>query len=305
MARRARTRVGAVVVLVALLGALAGCGDGAPVDGSETGPVRRHGATIAETIDDAVFTVDCEFSHRAPDDPIVYPGEPGASHMHDFFGAAGTDASSTARSLEGGRTTCEDHADTAAYWAPTLYDGATPIQPTRIRAYYRAAVGADVTEVQPPPFGLEVLAGDMHRAAGDWPDLDQVAWGCGFRPRTLHHTPPTDCTVASPLTLRLVFADCWNGHDVRSADHRSHVAYSTNGVCPTDHPVPILQVQVSVEYPVWKPTAVAASPRSEDLTIASGAFEGSHGDFFNSWNPERLADHTTLCVREKANCTIG
>ncbi|MEI6403953.1 MAG: hypothetical protein WCP59_17400, partial [Actinomycetota bacterium] len=41
------------------------------------------------------FVVECGFSHAGTDDPIVYPGQPGASHEHVFFGNTGTDAAST------------------------------------------------------------------------------------------------------------------------------------------------------------------------------------------------------------------
>ena len=41
------------------------------------------------------FFTDCLPSHRAPDDPIVYPKQPGASHLHDFFGNETTNAFST------------------------------------------------------------------------------------------------------------------------------------------------------------------------------------------------------------------
>lgn len=307
MSRRCRSRRGpAVAALAAATVALAACGGGVPTDPAAR-PDRpaRVGPTIAATVDSALFTVDCTFSHRAQDDPIVWFGRPGASHMHDFFGATGVDASSTADDLRGGDTTCEDRRDTAAYWAPTLYDGPTPVDPLVARAYYRAAVGTDVTEVQAPPAGIQLLAGDMHRAAGDWPDLDQVAWGCGLRPRALHREPPTTCTPRSPLTLRLVFPDCWDGRDVTSADHRAHAAYSTGGRCPAEHPVPIVQVQLSIQYPVWRPTPGRPSPDAGSLTLASGRFEGAHGDFFNTWDQARLERQTDLCIRALANCTIG
>ena len=297
-AARGASRLAALAAAGALLAACAG-----PTSEPAQAAV---GPTIATTQDSAVFTVDCGFSHRAPDDPIVYPCEPGASHMHDFFGAEATDAYSTAASLRGGPTSCEDPADTAAYWAPTLFDGEIPIKPNRMRAYYRAAVGVDTAKVRTPPAGLEMITGDMHRGPGDWPPIEQVGWGCGFRPKTYRRTPPTNCTSRSPLNLRLVFPDCWNGRDVRSADHRSHVAFSVQGRCPGSHPVPIVQVQVSVEYPVWGPTPGAPpSPDPAEVVIASGRFEGSHGDFFNSWDPKRLDHLTTLCVRAMANCTIG
>ncbi|CAN5497062.1 DUF1996 domain-containing protein [soil metagenome] len=298
---RAAPPIAAVLGLLALL---TGCGDGKAVAGRDAAGPRR-GPDIATTVDSALFTVDCDLSHSAPDDPIVYPGRPGASHLHDFFGAEGTDAESTAASLRGGPTSCEDRDDTAAYWVPAVFDGATKVAPRRVRAYYRAAPGSDVREVQVLPPGLEMVQGDMHRPAGDWPDVDAVGWGCGFRPKALHHRPPGDCTVDSPVTLRLVFPDCWDGEHVRSADHRSHLARSTDGRCPASHPVAILQVQLSVQYPVWRSTPGSASPDAAGLTLASGGWEGTHGDVLNAWDPDRLTRQTDLCVRAMANCTIG
>ena len=52
------------------------------------------------------FVVDCGFTHRSSDDPIVSPGIPGAAHDHSFFGNETTDAFSTAATLRqaaGGR----------------------------------------------------------------------------------------------------------------------------------------------------------------------------------------------------------
>ena len=39
--------------------------------------------------------IECGASHFAPDDPIVFPGQRGAAHMHEFFGNTSTNASST------------------------------------------------------------------------------------------------------------------------------------------------------------------------------------------------------------------
>src|SRR5213079_507048 len=41
------------------------------------------------------FVSVCEFSHQSMNDPIVYPGKPGKSHLHEFFGNASTNAYST------------------------------------------------------------------------------------------------------------------------------------------------------------------------------------------------------------------
>jgi hypothetical protein len=70
------------------------------------------------------------------DDPIVFPGQPGASHLHDFFGNTGVDAFSTFKSMLAGETTCRVASDTAGYWTPTGYLDGVQIQPKVMRIYY-------------------------------------------------------------------------------------------------------------------------------------------------------------------------
>jgi hypothetical protein len=55
-----------------------------------------------------------------PDDPIVYPKQPGASHLHDFFGNTTTNAFSAYAGMLAGGTNCQGPGDTAASWAPAL-----------------------------------------------------------------------------------------------------------------------------------------------------------------------------------------
>jgi hypothetical protein len=280
--------------------------------------------------DDALFTVDCPFSHRASDDPIVHYGARGASHSHEFFGSHATDASSTGEGLRGTGTTCEDKEDTAAYWVPTLSIEGRVVDPVFLRAYYRARPGVDVRDVVAPPTGLAMIAGNPdavapgsvppgntastsagdtsgshgHGGHGSGPavegeqQLDVAGWGCGLRPRRFHAAPPTDCTGPSPLTLRLRFPDCWDGRNLDSPDHRSHVARSQAGQCPPTHPVLMTELQVSIVWPVTGEDAASAS-------LSSGSVHGAHGDFLNGWDPKALEHHVELCIHAKANCTIG
>src|SRR5919109_941291 len=74
------------------------------------------------------WIVSCNYSHSLSDDPIVFPGRPGAAHLHDFFGARSTDRSSTAAFLPTGGTTCAMPADTSAYWMPALYKNGLHVQ---------------------------------------------------------------------------------------------------------------------------------------------------------------------------------
>lgn len=316
----------AVVALVAVV-ASSGTRGGVPERRPPPSARAIEEDWIARTDDDAVFTVDCHLSHRAGDDPIVHPGVPGASHSHEFFGSVATDAFSTGASLRATDTTCEDVEDTAAYWVPTLSVDGVDVDPTMLRAYYRARRGVDVRDVTPPPLGLAMISGDPARtgeghdhappsgagaeehghdtgagAGGPPPgpveEVPDAGWGCGLRPRRLHPSPPHGCLDGSPLTLQLRFPDCWDGRNLDSPDHRSHVARSIDGACPASHPVLMTELQVSVSWPLTGAAAVRAR-------IDSGAVQGAHGDFLNGWEPEALARHVELCIHAKANCTVG
>ena len=84
-----------------------------------------------------IFTDRCGFSHEAPDDPILMPGETGMSMQHDFYGNTGTSATSTVASLVGRRTLCTTSADASAYWTPVLYQNGHALTPSSALIYWR------------------------------------------------------------------------------------------------------------------------------------------------------------------------
>ncbi len=70
------------------------------------------------------FRTRTRFTHFLQDDPIVFPGQPGASHLHMFFGNASVNASTTADNI---RTNCSSAsaggtANCTGYWVPALFD---------------------------------------------------------------------------------------------------------------------------------------------------------------------------------------
>jgi len=239
------------------------------------------------------FVVECEYSHAAQDDPIVWPGQPGMSHLHVFFGAKETDASSTTADLVAGDTTCDNQRDRAAYWAPALMNGPEVLEPVKSTAYYRPGIDVDPQTVQPFPEGFTMVAGNSG-ATGEQP-LSIVAWGCGTG---IERSPiPYDCGGERNLRMIITFPDCWDGQNLDSADHHGHVAYSSKGVCPSSHPVPILQLQFSVEYG-W-------STDPADLVLASGGQNTGHADFMNGWVQDVLVGETQLCIHGEVVCGIA
>jgi hypothetical protein len=94
----------------------------------------------------------------------------------------------------------------------------------------------------------------------------------------------------------VTFPDCWDGERADSDDHRAHVAYSHGGRCPASHPAPIPQLQLAIEYPPVD---------ADGLSLASGPIETAHGDFWNAWDPVKLATETEACIRRQLVCSLG
>jgi hypothetical protein len=238
------------------------------------------------------FVVECDFDHAAMDDPIVYPGQPGASHLHVFFGNDGVDASSTVDSLAQHGTTCDQQLDKAAYWAPALLRDGEVLDPVKSTAYYRPGIDVDPTTVQPFPAGLMMVAGNAGTTT-DQP-VSIVAWSCGTGSER-EVLPPT-CGEGRDLRLLVTFPDCWDGVHLDSDDHHAHMAYSSRGACPSGFPVSVPQLQFSVEYPV--------SGSVDGLELASGGLGSGHADFINGWDQERLTREVQLCLHRKVVCGI-
>ncbi len=239
------------------------------------------------------FVVTCRYSHSAPDDPIVHFGQPGRSHLHDFYGSTKVNATSTARSLIDTPTTCNKTPDTAAYWQPALYDHGQAVVPTEINAYYRAAPGVKPASVQTMPTGLSLITGDMTATTPQAGDA--TGWTCGTATAITDDVP--ECGPTALLHLVLTFPDCWDGTYLDSVDHHSHVRYSKGGQCPSGFGVHIPQITMTIKFPISGP--------GHDLTLASGNVYSAHGDFYNGWDPAGLRREIDHCIHRDAVCDLA
>jgi len=273
------TAAGVVVFFAALLGPAALAGGG-----PDGGDVSRRDLVGVN------FVQNCGFSHRAPDDPIVFPGKAGASHDHTFVGNTTTNASSTYASLRSGATTCQRRADTAGYWVPTLLENGAPVLPLGATIYYRRGTLAPVTTF---PNNLRIVAGDATATA---PQGRRVTfWSCG----AMSGVPPSETVPTCPATrgsflrLHVRFPSCWDGRRLDSPDHKSHLAYAVGRRCPSTHPVSVPAITQIFRYP---------SRGGEGFSLASGGQYSAHADFVNAWRPrvlERLVDE---CLNALVHC---
>ncbi|HZM82766.1 MAG TPA: DUF1996 domain-containing protein [Candidatus Limnocylindrales bacterium] len=241
----------------------------------------------------AEFPAECPLSHRLPDDPIVFPNLPGGSHMHDFMGNRSTNAFSTLSSLQAATSNCNPSIDISSYWIPTLYNNNVAVAPSSATFYYLGeGVRADITaRIQPFPLGLRIVAGN---AAATGPTGSRARWSC------LHagQVPPSGNFVTCPAGTRLEsyldFPQCWNGRDLDSPDHKSHMAYPVNAACPSTHPVPVPKLRQVVRWPV--------SGDPSGFRLASGNGYSMHGDFFNAWPVAALAQRVRDCINAIVKC---
>jgi hypothetical protein len=221
------------------------------------------------------FAIGCGFSHRNEDDAIVLPNQPGRSHDHTYFGNTSTRASSTPARLREAGTTCRLPEDTAAYWVPTLFSDGEAVRPLSATAYY---IRRTTDPVRAFPAGLKIVAGSA--AARSPQSLRVTSWSCGFYGREASSSIPT-CfgTRRGGLRLQVNFPNCWDGTRLDSANHQSHMAYSSEGECPASHPVEVPALTLVVNYPV---------AGGAGLELASGGQFSGHGDFVNAWDQRTL-----------------
>jgi hypothetical protein len=270
--------------------ALGASGDrsGGPREGS-----RPDGGRAA--LEGVNFVSVCRFSHRNQDDLIVFPGQPGAStHDHTYVGNTTTNADSTLASLHAGGTTCQRPGDNAAYWVPTLVDpGGEAVEPLGATIYYRRRTLEPLQAFLP---AFRMIAGDAKAAS---PQRKRVTtWSCGG----MSDIPPSSelptCPVGQGMGLRLHvrFPDCWDGRNLDSANHQSHVAYSTNARCPRTHPVELPALALIVRYGI---------SGGEGFQLASGGEYSAHADFFNAWQQPALRRLVDYCLNGLRHCGRG
>lgn len=237
------------------------------------------------------FVAFCPPSHRAGDDPVVLPNMPGMSHSHDFMGNVSVAATSTITTMLMAGTTCDPLPDLSAYWVPTLYTADNQVIPIEKATIYYTVEIDDKDSLQPFPVGLTVIAGSAKAATP--PNPGYFKWSC--EGENLSST--TDfviCPVGSKLEMLLDFADCWDGLQLDSADHKSHMAYSSAHACPATHPVAVPRLQFKLKY---------ASTGVAGMKLSSGPAYTMHGDFVNAWDVDALANRMN-CLYTLTKCGV-
>ena len=294
------------------------------------------------------FRFTCLAGPLAKDDPIVYPGQPGKSHLHQFFGNTGTNASSTYQSLRttGGSTCTRSDAASpqrSAYWMPAMLDGAgNAVKPDFMLTYYKALPAnnpdcgpPDATHIGlciPMPNGLRFIVGyNMATGQGGPASSDTSpasdVWKMGFdcvktdgSGQSYTGTKPTiaaivatgQCPVGAWLRTFVTLADCWDGRNLDTPDHRAHLAVATGALingrraCPATHPYNIPEVALQAFFRTDANFQLGKWHLSSD-EMMPGTVAGStlHFDYWEAWSPAVKNMWQTGCINRHLSCNVG
>jgi hypothetical protein len=245
------------------------------------------------------FRTQCTLSHMAKDDPLVFPGKPGAAHLHSFFGNTGVDAYSTQDSIRNsGNSTCRGGiANRSSYWVPAVIDAkGKPVEPISMDVYYKSGYnGIAPSAVKPFPSGLRVIAGSAKSSSAQ----EHAFWEC-HGAYNGHPGSIPQCPGAEAIKMIVEFPQCWDGKNLDSADHVSHMAYPSGGKCPSTHPVPIPAISFNVLYPVRDSAGWHLSSDMYDQSMPGGF--SAHADWFEGWDPKVSETFVKNCVNPAVDC---
>jgi len=283
-----------------------------------TGAIAESGAQ--EKV--GAFRFNCEAGQVSYDDPIVYPGQPGKSHLHQFFGNLSANAYSTYASLRAkGDTTCVNPLNRSAYWSPAMLDGKGNVRrPEFYQDYYkRAPQGSEgctvvATRCEGIPTGLRQIFGyDM--VTGKTP-TGSVFWKCVGPTEVagVFKDIPSVAAVCKPgnyITVTSSSPTCYNGK-LDSPNHRDHLAYADFGDtgrlrCPATHPIAIPAFSLQIFYLILEgDTPADWYLSSDDMTaMGMGRLPGGttfHTDFMDAWDPDAKKTWTANCIDKMLSC---
>ena len=215
-------------------------------------------------------------------DPLVNPGVIPSPHLHQIVGGNSFNASMDPATHDlpaaSTCTSCTFSEDFSNYWTSVLYfrarNGTFKRVPQiqsegltgngGITVYYIPSTNASlsITAFQP---GFRMLVGDPSlEVPGPTRKVCHRCMPTSGDNRNINCSPPDAQTLPNEFCVGgirsvITFPTCWDGKNLDSPDHRSHIAYADGsgatdagptGRCPASHPVTIPQVMYEVQWDV-------------------------------------------------------
>ena len=259
------------------------------------------------------------------DNIIAAPGiTNGAHHFHDYVGNQSNNAFASDQDLAKAETSCDDQGDKSSYYWPVvrLQNGAQEQDAQKPGGGVEGNAGEIVTpkqvtltfvgnpreKVTAMPRLLRIITGDA-KSFVNGPANANASWSCtGFEDRQLKDKYPL-CPQGSDVVRTFSFQSCWDGRNIDSANHRTHMAFAdAAGNCPSGFR-PIPQLVQRIVYDIDAPSlndggrttplfAVDSFPEQLHKPVTD------HGDFINIFD-EDLMGEMVDCINDGRKCGSG
>ncbi|KAF2792482.1 hypothetical protein K505DRAFT_246579 [Melanomma pulvis-pyrius CBS 109.77] len=254
-------------------------------------------------------------------DPLVNPGMIGTPHVHQIVG--GNSFKADMKPVEydlptqSTCTSCTFAEDFSNYWTAALYYRARNGTYKRVQQFENGGLKQNqgMTVYYIPPYdgvsnvtafkpGFRMLAGNptLRSTEGESRGICHRCFGANFEPfggapctgNDTTHLPDQFCEGG--IRTQVTFPTCWDGVNLDSPDHQSHVAYATipfePGKCPETHPVhlPQLMYEIMWETQPFNKKELWNEDGSQPFVFSMGdaTGHGNHGDYVFGWKGDSL-----------------